>query len=104
MTRFGMIGTFTAQSGRRDELLAILRDGSVDMDGCELYVVGASSDDPDAICIAELWRDEASHDASLQHPGVRATIERAMPLIASMTGSRFEPSFGIGLGDAPSGS
>jgi quinol monooxygenase YgiN len=98
MTRFGMIGTFTAQPGRRDELLRVLREGSTTMDGCELYVVGASSEDADTICIAELWRDEQSHAASLQVAQVRATIERAMPLIASMAGTQFEPLFGVGAG------
>jgi quinol monooxygenase YgiN len=98
MTSFGMIGTFTARPGRRDELLAILREGSTTMDGCELYVVGAASEDPDTVCVAELWRDEASHAASLQLPQVRATIERAMPHIASIGGTQFAPLFGVGPG------
>lgn len=96
-----MIGTLTAQPGRRDELLAVLREGSVDMVGCELYVVGPASEDPDTVCIAELWRDADRHAASLQDERVRATIQRAMPLIAEIGGTRFEPMFGVGPGVEP---
>jgi quinol monooxygenase YgiN len=71
------------------------------MDGCELYIVGIAQEDADTICVAELWRDADSHAASLQDERVRATIERAMPLIASIGGTRFEPLFGIGPGVAP---
>jgi quinol monooxygenase YgiN len=92
-----MFGTFTAHPGKRDELLGVLLGEQRPMDGCELYLVGPAAEDPDAICIVERWRDEAAHDASLQDPHVRSTIERAMPLIAGMSGQKFEPTGGIGL-------
>lgn len=96
MANFGMIGTFTAHEGRGGELLEVLREAQVEMDGCELYVVGVAADDTDTVCVTELWRDADAHAASLQVPEVRAAIERAMPLIAGMSGSAYEPRFGIG--------
>jgi hypothetical protein len=53
---------------------------------------------PDTIWIFELWRDEAAHRASLELPQVRATIERARPLIAGIDGAKLEPAGGVGLG------
>ncbi len=97
MPGFVMYGTFRAHPGKREELLELLLAEQQDMDGCELYLVGPSADDPDAVCIVERWRDEAAHAASLQLPEVRATIQRAMPLIADMQGTKFEPTGGIGL-------
>jgi quinol monooxygenase YgiN len=100
MAAFGNIGTITAHPGKGDELLEVMRAGSVDMDGCELYVIGRSTEDPDVLCVAELWRDAQAHAASLQVDAVRETIGRAMPLIAGIDGSRFEPAFGVGA-DVP---
>ena len=97
MPGFVMFGTFRATPGKRDELLSLLLADQQPMDGCELYLVGPSGEDPDAICIVERWVDEAAHAASLALPSVRATIERAMPLIAEMSGTKFEPTGGIGL-------
>ncbi|MCW2921035.1 MAG: Antibiotic biosynthesis monooxygenase [Thermoleophilia bacterium] len=97
MAGFVMFGTFRATPGRRDELLELMLAEQQPMPGCELYLVGPSGDDPDAICIVERWTDEAAHAASLTLPNVRATIERAMPLSADMSGTKFEPAGGIGL-------
>jgi quinol monooxygenase YgiN len=98
MVGFGMVGKFVAQPGRRDELLELLTAGTQGMDGCELYLINRAVDDPDTIWIFELWRDEAAHRASLELPQVRATIERARPLIAGIDGVKLEPAGGVGLG------
>jgi hypothetical protein len=45
-----------------------------------------------------LGRDEAAHRASLELPQVRATIERARPLIAAIDGAKLEPAGGVGTG------
>lgn len=38
--------------------------------------------DKDAIWITEVWTDQASHEASLSLPAVRAVIAKGRPLIA----------------------
>jgi quinol monooxygenase YgiN len=99
MAGFGMLGKLVARPGRRDELLELLRAGTEQaaMDGCELYLINRAADDPDAIWVVEMWRDEAAHRASLELPQVRAAIERARPLIAGMDGVKLEPAGGVGL-------
>jgi len=97
---FGMFGRFTAHDGRRDELLAILLDAARALEadpGCLLYLVG-TSEEPETIWVQEAWTDEAAHDASLEPEEVRATIARAMPLIAGISDStRLELHGGKGL-------
>jgi quinol monooxygenase YgiN len=95
---YGMIGKLKAKPGSRDELIAILLEGSSAMPGCLSYVVAKDSSDADAIWITEVWESRASHAASLGLPSVRSAIVRGRPLIASF-GERFEmqPVGGHGL-------
>jgi quinol monooxygenase YgiN len=79
---YGLIGSFTAHPGRRDELIALMIESTGDMPGCLSYVVARDPQDPDRIWITEVWNDETHHKASLQLPVVAETIQRAMPLIA----------------------
>ena len=80
---YGLIGKFTAQPGKRDELIGILLESTVAMPGCLSYVVATDPADADAVWITEVWQDEASHKASLTLPEVKAAIQRALPIIAS---------------------
>ena len=80
---YGLIGQMSAVPGKRDELVAILAEGTADMPGCLSYVVALDAKDPDAIWITELWVDKASHAASLTLPAVKAAIARGRPLIAA---------------------
>jgi quinol monooxygenase YgiN len=76
---------FSARPGRGDELAAILleaADGVRALGACLLYMVSRSPDDGDAVWVTEAWTDRAAHDASLQDPGARELIGRAMPLLA----------------------
>jgi quinol monooxygenase YgiN len=85
---YGLFGGFTAQPGRRDELVTILQQAADALDrdpGCLHYVVGTSAE-PEAIWVWEAWTDKAAHDASLEPPEVRELITTAMPLIAGMSG------------------
>ena len=41
------------------------------------------SDDPDGIYVVEVWDSKTDHDNSLNLPGVRELIIRAMPILAS---------------------
>lgn len=82
--RYGLIGKMTAVAGKRDELIAILSEGTGDMPGCQSYVIATDPADPDAIWITEVWDSRDHHHASLQLPSVRAAITRGRPLIAGM--------------------
>lgn len=81
-TMYGLIGKMLAVPGQRDALVAILLEGTGAMPGCLSYVVAHDSADANAIWITEVWRDQASHAASLQLPAVRDAIARGRPLIA----------------------
>jgi quinol monooxygenase YgiN len=79
---YGLIGRFKVQSGKRDELIGIMTSGAVKMPGCISYVIAKDPADADAIWITEVWDDQESHAGSLNIPEVKATIQKAMPLIA----------------------
>lgn len=95
---YGLIGSFKAVGGRRDELVALMLGETGPMPGCLSYVVAADAIDPDTIWVTEVWQDQAAHKASLQLPSVKAVIQKAMPLIAGF-GAHTEtrPMGGIGL-------
>lgn len=79
---FGLIGKLRAVPGKRDELAAILAEGTGAMPGCRSYIVALDPLEVDALWITEVWEDEAAHQASLDLPEVRAAITRGKPLIA----------------------
>ncbi|MCA1857397.1 antibiotic biosynthesis monooxygenase [Massilia oculi] len=86
---YGLIGKMRAQPGQRDALIAILLEGTTAMPGCVSYGIAKDKQDADAIWITETWIDQASHQASLSLPAVRAAIAKGRPLIAGF-GERFE--------------
>ena len=94
---YGLIGKIVAVEGRRDELVAALRESTADLPGCLSYVVAEDVEDGDALWVTEVWVDEASHAASLELESVRRAIAMARPLIAGF-GERFvtRPLFGVG--------
>ncbi|MBO6900366.1 MAG: antibiotic biosynthesis monooxygenase [Rhizobiaceae bacterium] len=95
---YGLIGKMRAQPGKRDELAAILLKGMDAMPGCLSYVVANDTADTDALWITEVWRDEASHRASLQLPEVQAAIAAGRPLIAGFESQIVTaPLGGVGL-------
>ena len=79
---YGLIGQLKAVPGKREELIAILREGTGEMPGNLLYLVAEDLDDPDAIWITEVWATRTDHENSLKLPGVQAAITRGRPLIA----------------------
>jgi quinol monooxygenase YgiN len=95
---YGLIGKMIARPGQRDALAEILLAGTQAMPGCRSYIVAADPADANAIWITEVWDDEASHQASLQLPGVQAAIAQARPLLEGF-GERFitQPLGGVGL-------
>jgi quinol monooxygenase YgiN len=98
---YGLIGQMTAAPGKRDDLIAILSEGTQAMPGCLSYIVAKDATDPDALWITEVWTDRDSHAGSLKLPSVQAAIAKARPIIAGF-GHRFEtvPVGGVGLAKA----
>jgi quinol monooxygenase YgiN len=95
---YGLIGKFRAQPGKRDALVAAMLDDDTPIPGCISFVVAQDPSDPDVVWITEVWDSQASHKASLAMPSVKASIERAIPLIAKFEmNSETIPVGGIGL-------
>ena len=79
---YGLIGKFRAHRGKRDALIRAMLDDDTPIPGCISFIVAQDPSDPDAVWITEVWDSQESHKASLKMPSVKASIERAMPLIA----------------------
>ena len=87
---YGYFGTMRTVPGHRDQVVRILlssADGLRDV-GCSVYSVSVPADDPNLICVYEVWDTKASHDASLTLPEVRAAIAAAMPMLTGEFTSR----------------
>ena len=95
---FGLIGRMTAVEGKRDELIAILVNGTNRMPGCLSYVVAKDPADATTIWVTEVWDSVASHKASLALPTVQDAIKKGRPLIAKFDHNVVtEPVGGHGL-------
>lgn len=100
MSKFGFYGKFTAHSGKRDEFVQILLEAAASMqtvDGCELYIVNVTDDDPDTVWVTEVWRDAEAHKASLENEDAKALIHRARPMIAGVEQIKLRTLGGKGL-------
>ena len=95
---YGIIGKMIAHEDKRDELIAILLDGTRDMPGCLSYVIAKDAAEKNALWITEVWENQESHAASLSLDSVQQAIAKGKPLIAGF-GERFEtePVGGQGL-------
>jgi len=84
---YGLFGNFTAQPGKRDDLVGYLLRAAELLEpnaDCIHYIV-STSNEPDVVYVSEIWSDQVAHDASLQPARIRALIEEARPLIAGMS-------------------
>ncbi|MBC1474082.1 antibiotic biosynthesis monooxygenase [Listeria grandensis] len=84
---FGLITKFKAHPGNRKALVNILLEAAVGLErynACIQYVVSVNEDDPETVIVTEVWTDSGHHKASLDNEEVKAIIERAKPLIASV--------------------
>ena len=79
---YGLIAKVTAVSGKRDELIKILKEGTRNMPGCLSYILAKDAVDENAVWVTEIWDTAASHDTSVTLPAVKESIARAKPLIA----------------------
>lgn len=86
---YAIIGQMLSSPGKRDELIGYLTEGSADMAGNLSYVIWRDKADENSIWITEVWKDEASHKASLSLPQVQEAIRKARPIIAGF-GARAE--------------
>jgi quinol monooxygenase YgiN len=95
---YGLIGKMLATRGKRDELAAILLDGTRTMPGCLSYIIANDPADTDALWITEVWDTREHHAASLKLPEVQAAIAKGRELIAGF-GERYEttPLGGVGI-------
>lgn len=80
---YGLIGKIRAAAGKRDDLIAILLEGTEAMPGCLSYVVAKDTESPNDIWITEVWQTKEQHAASLSLSQVKDAIARGKPLIAS---------------------
>ncbi len=82
---YGLFGTFVAAAGARDQLVRHLLDAAAllkDDPACLQYVIATAGDND--VSVFEVWRDEDSHNSSLQRADIREIIRIARPLIAGM--------------------
>jgi quinol monooxygenase YgiN len=87
--RFGLIGQLKAKSGRRDELIACLEEGSRDVPGKLAYLIALDRSDADAFWITEIWREKGDYEACLELPQVKRAASRMAELLAA-AGPRIE--------------
>ncbi|MED4959382.1 antibiotic biosynthesis monooxygenase [Paenibacillus macerans] len=100
MSKYGMYAKFTAKPGERDKLADILLEaaaGAEPVEECELYIVNISDAEPDTVWVTEVWSNKEAHDASLQQEAAKASIQRAMPLIAGVESIQIRPIGGKGI-------
>jgi quinol monooxygenase YgiN len=82
---YAMTGKFSAQSGKRAELVEILLRASnvvAQWQGCHAYIVSEDVADETCVWVFEIWDDKDAHDASLKDERVRALIAEAIPLMS----------------------
>ncbi|MFC5649650.1 putative quinol monooxygenase [Paenibacillus solisilvae] len=100
MSKHGMYVKFTTQTGQRDSLAQILLKAAGQMqevDGCELYLVNVTENEPETIWVTEVWRDAAAHQASLTLEGAEELISQARPLIAGIESIKLQTLGGKGI-------
>ena len=78
---YGLINRFVAHPGSRDALVAAMTSDLGPMPGCRSFVVAHDPKDADAVWITEVWDTKAAWEASMEIPGVKASIEVALPLV-----------------------
>lgn len=80
---WGMIAKITVVLGKREELIAILKESAADMPGCVSYVVAKDVADENLIWVTEMWDSIASHGASLSLPAVKNAMPRAKTIVTN---------------------
>ncbi len=81
---FGLISKLRAQHGHRDELIAVLLEGSRALPGCLHYVVAKDIHDEHTVWVVETWDSAQAHHSALALPAVMEAIARSKPLLAAI--------------------
>lgn len=85
MAYYGLHGVLKAQEGKGNDLSAILIEASqlvAQVEGCYLYLISQDQLNKDEVWVTEVWRNKSDHDKSLQNPGVKKLISKAIPILA----------------------
>jgi quinol monooxygenase YgiN len=81
---YGLIVKLTSISDRRSELIEVLGgDDSRTVAGCLSFIVAEDASDKDVLWVTEVWTNEASHKASLEHPPSKPNLPTIEFLVAS---------------------
>lgn len=94
-------GKLIAKEGFQEELANILIEASKlisTAEGSKLYVVGKSEKDKNSVYVTEIWNSKEDHDNSLNVPGVRELIMKAMPILGEQPEKGQEITLLGGLG------
>ena len=78
---YGLIVKMTLAAGRREEMIALLKESAAAMPGCLSYVVAKDAADENILWVTEVWEIAASHDASLSLPAVKNVIPQAKAIV-----------------------
>jgi quinol monooxygenase YgiN len=102
INKYGVYGKLKTKQGKGQELAAILLEAARLMNqakGCRLYIVHREPGEEDSIGVTEVWDSKEDHDNSLNLPGSRELIAKAMPLLDGppKKGVEFEVFGGKGL-------
>lgn len=100
--KYGLHGKLTATEGNYENLSSLLLEASQlvsTAQGCHLYLVSRDISDENSIWITEVWDTKDDHNKSLQVPGVRELISRAIPILkaAPQKGQELEILGGTGI-------
>ncbi|WP_413874886.1 putative quinol monooxygenase [Albidovulum sp.] len=79
---FGQINKITSLADKRDLLVELVRTDANTMPGCRSYMVALDSTDDTVIWVTEVWDNAEMQKASMSIPSVKASVEKAMPMIA----------------------
>lgn len=82
--KYGLHGKLVAKQGTGEDLVEILLEAARLMQtakGCHLYAVGIDPENADEIWVTEIWDNKEAHDNSLQLPGVKELIGKAIPIL-----------------------
>jgi len=79
---WGMIARISLVPGKRDDMVALLKQSAAKMPGCLSYIVANDASDENTLWVTEVWESQADHDASLSLRQVQDAIPRAKPLVA----------------------
>jgi len=82
--KWGLLGRMKAKPGKRDELIAALKESSRDVPGKLLYLFQLEQDDPDAFWINEIWESKAAYDACLTLPQTGDWGAKLAPLLVGI--------------------